>query len=265
MTSTLDEKIYRELRSEFISESQDNLEDMEGSLNDFFDRVISGPDALTTILQKAHTIKGLASPFGFSLLTTVTHQFEDFMMGSTAIHTADVATIQLFIDTMKECLLHAAEPDREMQNKILERLPKTRQSAPPNDDKPLQILIITSSRTVYMKIAAELKMIGFHIDHASNSLLGIELTTTSQPDIVIVSDILDRMSGIDLVCAFVAMPITEKIPVIYMTSFERDHSELNKLPAHVPTISLGSNIEEEILGALTGIENRFIQSEKACI
>jgi len=261
MSSNLDARVYGELRIEFIDESLDNLEDMEEALNNFSAHKTNASDVLILLRQKTHTIKGLAHPFGFSLLESVAHQFESFMLQGLLFSAAEFRALQIFIDTMKECLLQIDNLAPEIQVELLENLPKAKPSPArsPTAEAPVNILIITSSRTVYKKVSGELRSVGFHIDRASNSVLGIEHTVKSQPDVVIVSDILDSMSGVDLIHAFVAMPITRNIPVILMTSFDEQNPELKKLPSYVPIIFLGSNIEDEILSALTGIEHRFIQ------
>jgi CheY-like chemotaxis protein len=68
-----------------------------------------------------------------------------------------------------------------------------------------------------------------------NSFQAIEMAVRTVPDYIIVSGVLDELSGIDLACAFSSMPTTSKIPVSLLTSMAADSPELKKLP---PAVSL---------------------------
>ena len=68
-----------------------------------------------------------------------------------------------------------------------------------------------------------------------NSFQAIEMAVRTVPDYIIVSGVLDELSGIDLASAFSAMPTTQKIPVSLLTSMDANSHELKKLP---PVVSL---------------------------
>lgn len=259
MASSIDDEIYRDLRAEFIDESKDHLGDMEGALNAYYADALPDTKAIDTLKRHAHTIKGLANPFGFSLLSSVIHQFEDFMLAKTTITPTDSKKIQKYIDTMTVCLAQGAIFEQSGKTDALEELPvkQSRDSASAQNEASLMVFVVTSSRTIYQKIARELMASGFQVKQIESSLSAFEQVASLVPDIVIVSDILDALSGVDVVCALSAMPATAKSPVIFMTSFEEGYPEVEQISQIVPTITLGANIKKEIERAITDIELKF--------
>lgn len=259
MASPIDDEIYRDLRAEFVDESMDHLGDMEGALNDYYAGDLSDGKAIDTLKRHAHTIKGFANPFGFSLLSSIIHQFEDFMLAKVMITPDDSKNIQKYIDTMTSCLAQGANFDPSGKAGALKALPATQSqgSASTQSEDSLMVFVVTSSRTIYQKIARELMEAGFQVRQMEKSLAAFEQVASQAPDIVIVSDILDTLSGVDVVCALIAMPATAKTPVIFMTSFEESYPEVKQISQIVPIITLGANIKKEIERAITDIELKF--------
>ncbi len=250
-----DEQIYVELREEFLREALDHLEEMETCLNGIFANSVSVEDAKSEIYRNVHTIKGLAQPFGFPVLSELAHRLEDHLPQCTFASQNDIQEIQEYIDEMYTITRSGTEPEPSERGTILNNLPGAAAQAKEQD---LKVLLISGSRTVAKKVQSQLKSIGFDVRNMSSTTEAIGDVVRNRPDIVIVSDILDELSGIDVVTALISMPSTANIPVMFLTSFEMDDTALEKLPNHVPVIRLGSAIDDQIRLALTEIEFRFL-------
>lgn len=254
MASSLDDETYRELRAEFIDETRDHLDDMEAVLNALFGGKLSNTEAIEELKRGTHTIKGLASPFGFSSLSSVSHQFEDFLLSISSIDTKDTVIIQKYIDTMTVCLTQSENPVQVVETSILKAAPLPRCSTSSVHVDSPKVFIITSSRTIYRKVEHELLATGFVAEHIVKALDAFARIATEAPDIVIVSDVLDTLTGEDVVYALTSMPSTSKTPVIFMTSFDEGHLGLAAIHEIVPTIILGADINTQIERAITNIE-----------
>lgn len=254
MASSLDDKIYRELRSEFIDETRDHLDDMEVSLNALYSGELSDTEAIEELKRGTHTIKGLASPFGFSLLNSISHQFEDFLLSISSISTKDIIEFQKYIDTMKVCLTQSENPVQVVEAPSLKVASLPQRLSPVAGAESLKVFVISSSRTIYRKVEHELLAAGFAAEHISHALEAFGKVANEAPDIVIVSDVLDTLTGEDLVYALTAMPSTSQAAVIYMTSYDEGSPGLEAISEIAPMITLGRDIETQIERAMTNIE-----------
>jgi hypothetical protein len=59
------------------------------------------------------------------------------------------------------------------------------------------------------------------------------------------------VSGIDLSRAFAAMAVTQELPMAVLTSFDKDHPELRRLPSKVAVIRLDKAFEEDLAEVIT--------------
>jgi two-component system chemotaxis sensor kinase CheA len=69
-------------RAEFLSEAEDIVDSLNGSLLQLDDAIESGrpsPDVVNEIFRGAHSLKGLASMFDFNRLSSMAHELEDIL------------------------------------------------------------------------------------------------------------------------------------------------------------------------------------------
>ena len=74
-----------------------------------------------------------------------------------------------------------------------------------------------------------------------------------RPDLIIVTGVLDTLSGVDVVSAFRAMPATGAIPVALITGDTKEEALADGLPAHVPIIRKGTDFGDDLTDALTEV------------
>jgi len=75
----------------------------------------------------------------------------------------------------------------------------------------------------------------------------------TKPDLVIVTGVLDMLSGIDVTSAFRAMPTTKNIPVALITADSRNDVIAHGLPDTVPVIRKGAEFGDDLTEALTEV------------
>ena len=79
----------------------------------------------------------------------------------------------------------------------------------------------------------------------------LEFAVRARPDLIITSAVMTGVSGIDLSRAFAAMAVTEDLPMAVLTSFDKNHPELRKLPSQVAVIRLDKTLEEDLAEVIT--------------
>ncbi|MAG98798.1 MAG: Hpt domain-containing protein [Alphaproteobacteria bacterium] len=258
--------IYASLRTEFLEEAGDRLDAIEASLNDLFTGDIETAKAAEEIRREAHTIKGLATPFGFPVLTSLAHQLEDYLAAVTLKGWSPRKDVQTFIDVMRGIVDQRQDPDPERTLTIERMLPLPPDSQYAAEPEPAQsVLVVTSSRTLALKLGGELEGFGFDVTTAAKVVDALAQVEDAPPDIVVVSDVLDGLDGLDLICALTAMPSTKSLPAILVTSYHHEGPELAALPAKVPILALGPDFSQELQRALTGLEFRFLENRLAAI
>ena len=97
----------------------------------------------------------------------------------------------------------------------------------------------------------ELQACGYRVTRESNSFKTIEIASLTRPDLIIVTGVLDTLSGVDIVSAFRAMPATREIPVALITSASREEAVQDGLPDSVPVIRKGKAFGDDLTDALS--------------
>jgi PleD family two-component response regulator len=98
-------------------------------------------------------------------------------------------------------------------------------------------------------VERELVACGYRTSNVQSPFQAIEMAVRTQPDMVIVSGVLNELNGVDLANAFAAMPTTRDLKVAILTSYEYGHASLDNLPARVPIIRKGPQFGEDIADA----------------
>lgn len=252
--STADE-IAEALRGEFIDDAQDRLSKIQLALNDLASSKADPTELLIDLSRQLHNIKGTGAAFGFPALSSVSHRFKDFL-GFTMGGELPIEDFQRFTDVMIDLLEEGHEPDEAKVSAMMRDLPvaidfyETSVTANPG-----HALVVTRARTMAVMLARELSNCGFRAHTTADPFEAIRYATMEAPDVVLASAVLEGLGGVDLALAIKAMRKTKTLPVAVVTSFDKDHKELEGVPSDVGIVRLGDTLSDDLGELLTNTVN----------
>lgn len=115
----------------------------------------------------------------------------------------------------------------------------------------VEIMLIEPNKTVSKFVSRELRACGYRVTILRNSVDALTYAIRTKPDMIVASAELDEISGIDLACAFGAMPLTKGIPFALLTSRDRGHAALTELPEQAAILNKGGKFGDDLADALT--------------
>ncbi|MDA1323729.1 MAG: Hpt domain-containing protein [Proteobacteria bacterium] len=242
----------QQLEIEFRDSAVDLLEQAERIVAAGFDSGSLSTGGRDSIYRVAHTIKGLAASCGYSLIGVVAHRFEDYLAEISQPVREHLDAIQKFIDSIGDLVENLTNERRINAGEFIRKLP----SRPTFDlgeivVQDIEVLLVMTDDAVARHVARELQACGYRVTRESGSFRAIEIATMTRPDLVIVTGVLDTLSGIDIVSAFRAMPATKDLPVALITADSRDEALHDGLPDSVPVIRKGREFGDDLTDALT--------------
>ena len=236
MTDAID-SFTASMRGEFIDETGETL----NSLDIITGNLRSGQEKSEASLPKlrgmANGLKNSAAAAGFPLVQLVMHRLGDYLEALKDTPAQALDDIQQFSDKARQ-LIAASAPAIDSAE-LVRQLPAKRYSFDVKDvalPNPVEVLMVIKEKTAGMLFERELRACGLRVNMLQNSFEAIEMAVRTKPDYIIISGVLDELSGIDLCSAFAAMPTTQKIPVSLLTSMDANSPELKKLPASISLI-----------------------------
>jgi CheY-like chemotaxis protein len=124
----------------------------------------------------------------------------------------------------------------------------------------LKILIVDDSQSVTSIIGSALRKEGYTVVVGNDGVEGLKLAMAENPDLIICDSVMPRMDGFALMRALRANAVTEKIPVILLTSKASGEDEqkafdsgfLDFIPKPVQPIRIISRVKHafEIIDAM---------------
>lgn len=212
------------------------------------------PDDRGSLYRVAHSLKGIAASCGFSLTGVVAHRFEDFLADVTNPTADHIADMQKFVDTLGD-LVDGTVNERKVNVAEFVRALPSRRSQDFGDvaSQDIEVFVVMPDDAVSRHVMRELQACGYRVTREGNSFKAIEIAAMMRPDLVIVTGVLDALSGVDLVSAFRAMPSTGDIPVALITADTRDEAIADGLPDSVPVIRKGTDFGDDLTDALSAV------------
>jgi len=249
----------QQLLAEMEQEGRDAIEDLLERLNEVLPRTGQSAEALAQFLKDVHSLKGIGAAFGFQGLSTIAHALEDFMEGAGGFGPETRSDIQDYLDAMARLVERGAEIGADQSEtgvaELLRRLPGHQASRTFDpaliEVSEVHVLLVAPKGAASRYVAKELQECGYSLSCVSDPIDTIERAIRDKPDLVIVTAVLERMSGVDLVCALRAMPSTRGLGVALLTSLASNDSALAGLPAGVPVLGKGAGFSDDVAEALS--------------
>lgn len=113
-----------------------------------------------------------------------------------------------------------------------------------------EIMLVEPNKTVSNLVSRELRACGYRVTTIGESVDPLSHAVQTKPGMIIASAKLDHLSGIDLACAFVAMPVTKAILFAILKSRDRDHEALADLPQSAAPLNKGAKFGDDLADAL---------------
>jgi len=243
-----EDDVDRELEQEFKDEALDAVGNLTLVLHAARDGQMTPADALTRIRREISTLRMRGRSVKLPALTVVASRLEDYVFELSTLEPQHITSLQAFLDQMSR-VLDGSETDTA---EVVRALPASATFDPSEVTvSNIEILLVEPQRTTAHIVSRELKACGYRVTVVNGPFEALELVTRVKPDLVVASAILGDISGIDLGCALAAMPTTRHIPFALLTSFGRENTSLDELPARAAILHKGARFGEDLAEALS--------------
>ncbi|HEY3145290.1 MAG TPA: Hpt domain-containing protein, partial [Dongiaceae bacterium] len=197
------DEMMRVLQVELHDDATDRLAEMGRVLERM---LAAGPSdaGLSALRRQAHNMKGIGGSFGYPALSQIAHRMENYVSDLTS-WTGDTATqLQRFIDRMSEMLDRPSQPTEEELAQIVRALPSHLvQNFSVNDISKhnVEILLVTPTRALAKLLTQQVMACGFRVNAVNEPMDGLNAALRARPDMIITSQVMRAMTGLDLVRA----------------------------------------------------------------
>jgi CheY-like chemotaxis protein len=236
------------LRQEFLSDAAERIDVINGALESVNGRGAGrGGDGLLTIRREAHNLKGMGGSFDFPVVSLIARRLEDYIVGLEALHETHTAEIRVFTGHLRDIIDSGRDLDGDAAAFLLRNLPIHHGPGTEHlEGHKVEVLLVSPSLAVSQITAHALRTLGCRVTTVGSAAEAIEIAARTRPDLVLTSAVMDGVSGTDLVRALAAMTATESLPSAVLTSFSKEHHELQNLPAEASVIRLGDALGEDL-------------------
>lgn len=242
------------LKREFLDEAQDSLTWIQTALDEIHAGGRASPETTRMIRRDVHSLKGMGTGFEFPTLSLIAHKLEDYLDSIDALGPAEARDIEQYLDHIYEIVSKGADSGSETADELLSTLPGNVRTITPEQSVVGDVLVVVQSRVMEKVVERALAAQGYRVTHAETPWRAFELAVLLRPELIISSAVMDRVSGVDLLCALSQVEATAQIPMILLSSFEPQHAELKRLPPNAEHVGF-SNIAD---GGLVEIVRRAV-------
>lgn len=234
-------------------EFRDSASDILATLNDHLQAVArdrgGSAELIEALRRNSHNLRGFAGTVGYALLGQIAFRLEDYLGELDSLDSRQQSDVQHFLDRMSDVLDGNLDGASEAQ--VLRTLPAASQFDPLEVTKlDMQVVLVMPRDLAANIMRREIEACGYATVVVASPFDAIELITRSEPDLVLVSAVLDGLNGTDLACALRVMPATRHIPLVLTTSLADENRLLHDLPRDVPVVHKGKRFSDDFADAL---------------
>lgn len=238
MTIPVDE--MDRLKQEFLAEAEDSLSWIQTALDEVHDADGASPNTIEMIRRDVHSLKGMGAGFEFPTITLIAHRLEDYLDSIESLKPAEARNVEVFLDHIQEILSTGVDNGLDAAGDLLHALPGANDAdAAPQQVIVGDILVVAQSRVMAKAMERELAPQGYRVTIAASPWRAFELAVLMRPQALVTSAIMDRVSGVDLICALSQVSATADIPKLIVSSLDPDHPELRRLSTDVVCLTPG--------------------------
>jgi len=244
----------QQLESEFIEEVRDILNGLDVLIGNVRSRTASPVDGLAQIRREMTNVEMRGATLDQPMVNIVAHRMGEYMSELKTLDDKNLDDLLTFIDKIRNILDGKVETSASASAQVVRALPaRVVGNFNPADVKisNVEVLLVIPDRPTARIVERELAACGYRSCTVRSPFQAIEMAVRTRPDLVVVSAVLDDLTGIDLANAFATMPTTKDLPVAVLTSFSWGHPSLENLPSRVPIIRKGPNFGDDLAEAFS--------------
>ncbi|NIA71921.1 response regulator [Pelagibius litoralis] len=245
-----EEEVDSQIESEALDEARDLVSNLELRVQQVKNGVLDPKEAAKTLAIDSTNLRMKARAVNLTGFGPLTHSLDEYLSEIESVEERHISDLFAFADRINS-LLDGETVDAEAISAVLRELPQ--QSAFNVEDVVItdkSVTVIIPQRTAAKVVGRELAACGYRVSSVTNPIEALELILETKPDLVITSQVMPRLSGVDLACALSAMPATRTIPIALLTSLDPDHPDLKALPMNVGLIRRGAQFGDDLADVL---------------
>jgi CheY-like chemotaxis protein/HPt (histidine-containing phosphotransfer) domain-containing protein len=250
------DEMLKTLQVEVHDDCTDRLAEMSRILDKMADAGPTDAD-LNAFRRLAHNLKGLGGSFGYPGLSQIAHRLESYVADMTSWNTHSARELQKFLDPMGEMLERSVQPSDEELARIVRSLPThlvQNFSADDMRQAQVEVLLVTPTRAIAKLLTQQINACGFRVNAVNDPVDGLTAVLRARPDMIITSQEMRTMTGVDLVRAVKAIASVAKTPAAILTSKSSDRAAFPGLPDDVLLLRTGDQFADDFGGAIAKFE-----------
>lgn len=249
---TADNENERRVIGEFLEELRDTASSLQVLLGNMRSKSVPMAEGLATLKREASNLRSHAQALAVPVIKLVTHRLDEYVGELKEVGLGQLDEVQVFIDRIEK--LADGEPVAEADVPMVVRALPAKRSADIDfgsiEQKNVEILLALPDKAMSRIIERELAACGYRTSVVRSPFEAIETVVHTRPDMVIAAMELGIISGVDLGCAFAAMPSTQGIPFALLTSYEWGHVKLRGLPPTAAVLRKSAQFGDDLAETL---------------
>jgi CheY-like chemotaxis protein len=242
------DEMMKQLEVEFHDEAAERVDEM-GEMIAEIENGGAAEELLPQIRRVSHNLKGTATSFGYPVVSMIAHRLETYINDMRQWDPKALKDLYLFTDRMGAMLDRAIQPSDDEIAQIVRSLPaQSLNKGPVNIDiqqKVVEIMLVTPTRTIAKLLSQQIIACGFRVNSVQDPIEGLTMALRTRPDMVITSQAMKGVNGVDLIRALKAIAVTEPIPVAILTSQEAGAAVFERLPKGTTILRTGEHFADD--------------------
>jgi chemotaxis protein histidine kinase CheA len=249
----IDSDLVAELLPFFIDDVVERLGSVEQMVVSFSTNLHVKPDSFE-LLRNVHSIKGSAASFGFPTIALISHHLEDYIIATGNFGEAAVDGMLEHVHAIGAIVEARRDPGSEEGRRILKSLPDFHPTQNLLRSQGQKTVLFIGPRNIQLRLMEpEIRAGGFRLVTMSSSFQGIESAIRTRPDLILISNIIDILDGVDVARMIHAAEMTQHIPLVVVASkldAEPVRNRLNRLNEKILVVRKGEDFAADFAYAI---------------
>jgi PleD family two-component response regulator len=193
------EEMDRQVEAEFVEEVRDIISGLDVLVGNLRSNSAPVKESLSRIQRDMLNVAVRGSTVDQPLVTIVAHRFGEYVADLSETTPQNLDDMLAFIDQLRLAL------DGKLQNvssaSVVRALPaRIIANFNPADVKiaNIEVLLVMSDRSTARIVEREMQACGYRTSTVRSPFLALEMAVRTRPDLVVISGVLDDLSGVDI-------------------------------------------------------------------